>query len=154
MWLEKVAQRRWEQNRDLNGKRSLCLLRERLFHSEGHMSQWPWGQGILGHKRGGGSPHSTVGSRRAHLAESMWPMGWEQKTVPILNCSHCLCSLTLPATACLPTTCPFHSHLPCRVSSVVPHEQYKRSRQMNSSQPGWAGLLCWVNWALAEWPVG
>lgn len=39
-------------------------------------------------------------------------------------------------------------------SLAEPQEQYKRSQQMNSSQPGGAGPPCWVNRALAERSMG
>lgn len=91
---------------------------------------------------------STESNHMVQLAESTWPKGWERK-MPNLNCSHC----PVPSSSWLQAAGQHHA-LFLLFSLAEPQEQYKRSQQMNSSRPGGAGPPCWVNQALAEWPVG
>lgn len=60
---------------------------------------------------------------------------------------------TVPSSSWLQAACQ-HQALFLLISLAEPQEQYKRSQQMNSPRPGRASPPCWVNWALAEWPVG
>lgn len=110
-----------------------CLSRERAFQAEGQVGAVAQRSGLLGmlmeHRPGRGREQATdpeaspppPSARSPALAqlrstdinhmgqrvESMWPTGWAQKKVPILNCSHCHGPFILLAVAHLPALCLF-----------------------------------------------
>lgn len=94
-----------------------------------------------------------------HFAESMWPTGWVHKKVPIFNCSHCHHPFMLLATVCLPAACLPASNMPFSFSSLAePICCATGTGQKISANEFFIARLAqlpyWVNWILAEWPIG
>lgn len=105
-------------------------------------------------------PHSPPGTRSSLSGEPQKATTWHslqrargQKAGNRRCQSLIALTATVPSSSWLQAACQHHA-LFLITSLAEPQEQYKRSQQMNSSQPGGAGPPYWVNPALAERSMG